>query len=108
MASMTSLSPNGNSFAGRLAPRRLKSLNREAFIVGIALFSQTLAPSSDLVLRRCEAAIAQPAGLKAIAPAAVAMTTMSGGARQTIKATKPAAAMAKSAGPLTALVHTGL
>ena len=50
----------------------------------------------------------QPANLKATAAAAVATTTSSGEARQTVKATKPAAATAKSVRPRTALVHTGL
>ncbi len=50
----------------------------------------------------------QPAAPKITPTAAVRITTTSGGARQTTSAANPAAAIAKSAGFKTALVHTGL
>src|ERR1700728_3508264 len=45
---------------------------------------------------------------KAIPPSAPTMTTRSGGARQTVRSTKPTSATPKSPGVLTELVQTGL
>ena len=51
---------------------------------------------------------AHPARTRPIPPRAPNKTTTKGGARQAISRMKPDAAMAKSAGVRTALVHTGL
>ena len=88
-----------SDFGDTLAPRRIESLKPDDLILGKAVCAPD-APQRALRV--------QPARLKATAAAAVATTTGSGGARHTIRATKPAAAMAKSVGSRTALVHTGL
>lgn len=49
----------------------------------------------------------RPPTARAMAASAVATTTSSGGARQTVSSTNPATAIAKSAGPVTAPVQTG-
>src|SRR5271155_509429 len=85
------MSPDLPPASDRIAARPVETLKQGHWIFGNTLLCEN-------ARRR-----AQPARLKIVVAPAVAATTMSGGARQTIKATKPAAAIAKSAGPLTAL-----
>jgi hypothetical protein len=69
----------------------------------ITIFATPISGRNRRVLRDDQRVAANP-----IPAAAASSTTSSGGARQTVSKTKPAAAIAKSAGSRTALTHTGL